>query len=196
MPNVKVVNMQGAEVGEMTLSDKVFGAEVNGAVLHTAVRAYLMNQRQGTQSALTRTEVSGGGKKPWRQKGTASPCVFTKGIETVRLPIRHGEGKFVADEAVLAEIEAKNLVAVRYCSADGSAPNGFPENPNGSLNDIAGICDETGRIFGLMPHPEAFLSPFNAPDWQTQKLEGKLPEWGEGRIIFENAVAFAAENLG
>ena len=126
----------------------------------------------------------------------ASPCVFTKGIETVRLPIRHGEGKFVADEAVLAEIEAKNLVAVRYCSADGSAPNGFPENPNGSLNDIAGICDETGRIFGLMPHPEAFLSPFNAPDWQTQKLEGKLPEWGEGRIIFENAVAFAAENLG
>ncbi|MBO5802268.1 MAG: phosphoribosylformylglycinamidine synthase subunit PurQ, partial [Lentisphaeria bacterium] len=62
--------------------------------------------------------------------------------------------------------------------------------------DIAGICDETGRIFGLMPHPEAVLSPFNAPDWQTQKLEGKLPEWGEGRIIFENAVAFAAENLG
>ena len=70
MPNVKVVNMKGAEVGEMTLSDTVFGAEVNGAVLHTAVRAYLMNQRQGTQSALTRTEVSGGGKKPWRQKGT------------------------------------------------------------------------------------------------------------------------------
>ena len=70
MPNVKVVNMKGAEVGAMDLSDKVFGAEVNGAVLHTAVRAYLMNQRQGTQSALTRTEVSGGGKKPWRQKGT------------------------------------------------------------------------------------------------------------------------------
>ena len=70
MPNIKVVNMKGAEVGAMDLSDKVFGAEVNGAVLHTAVRAYLMNQRQGTQSALTRTEVSGGGKKPWRQKGT------------------------------------------------------------------------------------------------------------------------------
>ena len=70
MPNVKVVNMKGAEVGTIDLSEKVFGAEVNGAVLHTAVRAYLMNQRQGTQSALTRTEVSGGGKKPWRQKGT------------------------------------------------------------------------------------------------------------------------------
>ena len=70
MPNVKVLDMTGKEVGEIMLSDVIFGAEVNGAVLHAAVRAYLMNQRQGTQSTLTRTEVSGGGKKPWRQKGT------------------------------------------------------------------------------------------------------------------------------
>ena len=70
MPNIKVVNMAGKEVGEMTLSDTVFGAEVKSAVLHAAVRAYLLNQRQGTQSTLTRAEVSGGGKKPWKQKGT------------------------------------------------------------------------------------------------------------------------------
>ena len=70
MPEIKVVNMAGKEVGKMTLSDKVFGAEVNAPVLHAAVRAYLSNQRQGTQSTLTRTEVSGGGKKPWRQKGS------------------------------------------------------------------------------------------------------------------------------
>ena len=70
MPNIKIVNMAGQEVGEIALSEKVFGREVNEAVLHTAVRAYLMNQRQGTQSTLTRTEVSGGGKKPWKQKGT------------------------------------------------------------------------------------------------------------------------------
>ncbi len=70
MPNIKVVDMTGKEVGEITLSDKVFGKEVNEALLHTAVRAYLMNQRQGTQSTLTRSEVSGGGKKPWKQKGT------------------------------------------------------------------------------------------------------------------------------
>ena len=70
MPNIKVVDMAGKEVGEITLSEKVFGKEVNEALLHTAVRAYLMNQRQGTQSTLTRTEVSGGGKKPWKQKGT------------------------------------------------------------------------------------------------------------------------------
>ena len=70
MPEIKVLNMAGNEVGTMTLSDKVFGAEVKEAVLHSAVVAYLSNQRQGTQSTLTRTEVSGGGKKPWRQKGS------------------------------------------------------------------------------------------------------------------------------
>ena len=70
MPNIKIVDMAGKEVGEIALSEKVFGKEVNEAILHTAVRAYLMNQRQGTQSTLTRSEVSGGGRKPWKQKGT------------------------------------------------------------------------------------------------------------------------------
>ena len=70
MPTMKVMDMAGKEVGTIELSDKIFGAEVNAALLHTAVRAYLMNQRQGTQSTLTRSEVSGGGKKPWKQKGT------------------------------------------------------------------------------------------------------------------------------
>ena len=70
MPNIKVVNMAGQEVGALELSSKVFGATVNAAALHTAVRAYLLNQRQGTQSTLTRSEVSGGGRKPWKQKGT------------------------------------------------------------------------------------------------------------------------------
>ncbi len=70
MPEMKVVNMAGESVGTINLSDAVFAADVNGAVLHMAVKSYLGNQRQGTQSTLTRTEVSGGGKKPWRQKGT------------------------------------------------------------------------------------------------------------------------------
>ena len=70
MPNIKIVNMAGQEVGALELSSKVFGASVNEAALHTAVRAYLLNQRQGTQSTLTRSEVSGGGRKPWKQKGT------------------------------------------------------------------------------------------------------------------------------
>ena len=70
MPTMKVMDMAGQEVGTIELAEKIFGAEVNAALLHTAVRTYLMNQRQGTQSTLTRSEVSGGGKKPWKQKGT------------------------------------------------------------------------------------------------------------------------------
>lgn len=70
MPNVAVLNMAGENVGEITLSDAIFGIEPNAVVMHAAVVNYLANQRQGTQSTLTRTEVSGGGKKPWRQKGT------------------------------------------------------------------------------------------------------------------------------
>lgn len=125
----------------------------------------------------------------------ASNCVFTQGIDLVRLPLRHGEGKFVADEATLNEIEAKNLVAVRYANSDGTLATEFPANPNGSLNSIAGICDETGRIFGLMPHPEAFLSPFNSPSWTTDKVEGKLAEEGEGVVFFRNAISYIEKNL-
>jgi len=124
-----------------------------------------------------------------------SPCVFTKGINVVHFPIRHGEGKFVAHEAELAELEANNQVVFRYSNAEGTVAEDFPANPNGSINSIAGICDPSGRIFGLMPHPEAFLSPFNSPDWPRQQRDNVLPKEGQGQKIFRNAVEFAAENL-
>ena len=126
---------------------------------------------------------------------SASPCVFTKGIDVVRLPIRHGEGKFVADDAALAALEAKNLVALRYADATGAVTADFPANPNGSLNSIAGVCDETGRIFGLMPHPEAFLSPYNSPSWTRDQQTGELPAEGEGVIFFRNAVEYVCNNF-
>jgi phosphoribosylformylglycinamidine synthase len=116
-----------------------------------------------------------------------SPCVFTRGIETVYYPVRHGEGKFMAEHsAVLAEIEAKNLVAFQYCDASGSVTMDYPANPNGSIRAIAGICNETGRLFGLMPHPEAFLHRTNHPRWTREDL----PEEGQGLAIFKNAVTF------
>ena len=90
MANVKVFDMAGKEVGSIELSDVIFGAEINGAVLHAAVRAYLMNQRQGTQSTLTRTEVSGGGRKPWRQKGTGHarpPLLFNIVLEVLAMTV-------------------------------------------------------------------------------------------------------------
>ena len=124
----------------------------------------------------------------------ASPSIFTRGIEQgVYFPIRHGEGKFVASTpAVLATIEEKNLAVFKYSGPDYSAPTmEFPFNPNGSENAIAGICDETGRLMGLMPHPEAFTHFTNHPRWTREKIA----EEGEGLILFRNAVEYVKKNL-
>lgn len=97
----------------------------------------------------------------------ASPCVFTKGLGVLEAPVRHGEGKIVAqDQPTLDALEAANLVALRYIDpATGQATMDFPLNPNGSANAIAGLTDPTGRILGLMPHPEAYNHPCNHPGW-------------------------------
>lgn len=116
-----------------------------------------------------------------------SPCVFTRGIDLVYYPVRHGEGKFVPEsDGVLDQIEKKNLVVFRYCRPDGSPTMEYPANPNGSESAIAGICNETGRLFGLMPHPEAYLHRTNHPRWTREDL----PEEGHGVMIFRNAVNF------
>lgn len=117
-----------------------------------------------------------------------SPCIFTRGIAGVYLPVRHGEGKFMADNtATLDAIRAKNLVALQYSDAAYSgATMDYPANPNGSTDAIAGICNETGRIFGLMPHPEAYLHRTNHPRWTREEL----PEEGMGLLLFRNAAAF------
>ena len=133
MPNVKVVDMAGKEVGEIALSDVIFGADVNGAVLHAAVRAYLMNQRQGTQSTLTRTEVSGGGKKPWRQKGTGrarqgstrAPQWYHGGValgpkpRDYRLDMNKKTKRVALYSALSAKVAAGDLIVVDQIKAEG-----------------------------------------------------------------------------
>jgi phosphoribosylformylglycinamidine synthase len=121
----------------------------------------------------------------------ASPCLFTAGLGTLPLPIRHGEGKiFTLDSGLLERIEAEGCVAARYVDADNRPTQAFPANPNGSLNAIAGLCDPTGRIFGMMPHPEAYLFPENHPNWDRQKLSGTLPKQGLGLRLFKHAVDY------
>ncbi len=128
-----------------------------------------------------------------------SPCVFTAGLSTVDYPIRHGEGKFVADPDVVDRLIAGNQVVFQYALADGQPADGaFPENPNGAMADIAGICDPTGRIFGLMPHPEGYNHFGNHPDWPRQKAAAKrlgksLEETiTRGIRLFENGVNYMA----
>ncbi len=124
---------------------------------------------------------------------THSPCIFTKGLGGIYLPVRHGEGKLVArDGETLAALTARELIALQYCQANYQAATmDYPANPNGSASGIAGICDETGRIFGMMPHPEAYSHYTNHPRWTREKL---TPE-GMGVAIFRNAVAFIRTNL-
>lgn len=118
-----------------------------------------------------------------------SKCVFTKGIESIYLPVRHGEGKFVAkDTEALARLKKNNQVVFQYVNEEESLA-GYPFNPNGSVENIAGICDETGRVFGMMPHPEAFQHRTNHPRWTREEL----PEEGAGVAIFRNAVEYARE---
>jgi phosphoribosylformylglycinamidine (FGAM) synthase-like amidotransferase family enzyme len=123
-----------------------------------------------------------------------SPCVFTQGSTGVPLPVpsRHGEGKLVlADAAMRARVEAEHLVPVRYVDADGRPTEAWPDNPNGSVGGMAGLCDATGRVFGLMPHPEAYLYPESHPRWIAQRDQGRLPAVGHGLGILVNGVRAA-----
>lgn len=129
---------------------------------------------------------------------SASPCVFSKGIDNIELPVRHGEGKFYSDEATIRRLVENNQIAIQYALPDWSEAGGkFPYNPNGSIRDIAGICDLSGRVFGLMPHPEAYNHFTNHPDWTRRKEEAKrsgkdihLSEPTAGIRIFKNAVNY------
>ncbi len=117
-----------------------------------------------------------------------SPCVFTKGLDFLLVPVRHGEGKFVPkDKATLEELERNKQVVFQYVDENGALA-GFPYNPNGSVGNVAGICDRSGLIFGMMPHPEAFNIVENCPYW----LKGSVRE-PLGLRIFGNAARHADE---
>lgn len=116
-------------------------------------------------------------------------CVFLKGMKgSVSYQVAHGEGKFFARQPELKRVEAEKLVVFRYCDSLGNPTQEYPLNPNGSLHAIAGICDPTGRILGLMPHPERFIRPTQHPNWRRmQDLEP------QGLPIFKKMVEFAAQ---
>jgi phosphoribosylformylglycinamidine synthase I len=123
----------------------------------------------------------------------SSPCVFTRGLKKMYLPVRHGEGKFVIrDESVLKQLIERNLVVAQYSDEGCKNPvMEYPLNPNGSAEAVAGICDETGRVFGMMPHAEAYLHYTNHPRWTRENL----PEEGLGVALFRNAVEYVREML-
>ncbi|TET25846.1 MAG: phosphoribosylformylglycinamidine synthase I [Dehalococcoidia bacterium] len=112
-----------------------------------------------------------------------SPCVFTKGIDRMYLPVAHAEGKVIAEPEILPRLN----VVLRYADKKGDTKAGYPHNPNGSVANIAGISDSSGRVFALMPHPERHIRGSQHPQWTRQP--GK--KYGDGFKIFANAVKWA-----
>ncbi|HOT92889.1 MAG TPA: phosphoribosylformylglycinamidine synthase I [Anaerolineae bacterium] len=125
----------------------------------------------------------------WLEPNPDSPCVFTRGLtERIYCPVAHGEGRFVPrDEAVLADLRANGQIVVTYTTADGNGPVDYPDNPNGSTADIAGICNPQGTIFGLMPHPEDHIFPEQHPRYARGE-HGNL-----GLSLFTQGLRYAAE---
>lgn len=122
------------------------------------------------------------------QAEPGSSCVFTRGItRPLEVPVAHGEGRIAAtDLHVLEQLHANGQIALRYSNADGSAP-AYPANPNGSLANIAGLCNRQGNVLGLMPHPENAIRPHQHPRWTREPRRSE----GDGLVIFRNAVSYA-----
>jgi phosphoribosylformylglycinamidine (FGAM) synthase-like amidotransferase family enzyme len=157
-----------------------------------------LDHRYATQQATLAANDRLGYRDAWItiRAEPLSPCVWTRGVDRMDLPSRHGEGKFIAESPeVLARIEAEHLVALRYVDDRGEPTQAWPANPNGSVHAIAGVCDPTGRLLGLMPHPDAFLYGFSHPSWPRRKLRGSLAPEGDGVRIFRNGVDHVAGRL-
>ncbi len=121
-----------------------------------------------------------------------TPCVFLNAIERMYLPMANAEGKFVAaDQEALDKLKSEGRLAIRYAKgSDGGVQDEqlpFPANPNGADANVAGVCDASGRVFGLMPHPERHIDPTHHPAWTRRKEQ---PEFGDGLAMFKNAVAW------
>jgi len=112
-------------------------------------------------------------------------CPFTHGIDTIYLPVAHAEGKFITNKQTLKELKENKEIVFKYVDNKGKE-SGYPYNPNGSMENIAAICNKEGNVFGMMPHPERFLTKYQHPRW----LREKLPMIGDGIKIFKNAVNY------
>ncbi len=123
-------------------------------------------------------------------------CVFTRGLSRLHMPVAHGEGRFTTDVETYEQLDRSAQIVARYALPDGSRAEGrFPANPNGSLADVAGICDSSGRIFGIMPHPERAFQFLQRDDWPQQadglRRDGEEPpEYADGYRLFQNAVEY------
>ena len=185
-------------------SGKLIGGQCNGFQLWVKAGILPGLSWNVQQVTLSRND-SGKFENRWVKliANKKSPCVWTKGISEMMLPVRHGEGKLIVSDddegkEVLKEIKKMDMIALQYATDKGTVATSYPDNPNGSVESIAGLCDPSGRIFALMPHPEAYVHPYTHPYWTRLKAacnKEKLPKEGDGLVIFRNAVKYIKEEL-
>ena len=194
------IRIRHTQVGEACLADQIETFISNGGLAIGICNGFqlmvklgllpALNGEMGTQQVTLTWNDSGRFEDRWVDLAVdpESPCIFTRGLDRISLPIRHGEGKIVpADAATLGHLDASHQVPLRYIDpADGHPTETYPLNPNGSPGGIAALTDSSGRVLGMMPHPEAFLHRTNHPKWTRQSL----PEEGDGLAIFKGAVHF------
>lgn len=194
----KILNNVRDDMLKFAQQDKLIAGICNGFQIITNLGLLPAKDGQyGTTQTALMHNASARHECHWiHMKSTSKKCVWTKGIESLYTPVSHGEGNFYAEPEIIKHLNDNDQVIFRYTKPDGSPANQeYPHNPNGALEDIAGICDESGRIMGLMPHPERFNSFENSYNWPLEKerliREGKeLPKQGQGMQIFENAVNY------
>mgnify|MGYP000300694627 CR=1 FL=1 len=170
-----------------------FQVLVKAGILSGGARKRSEKDCDYVQNVTLTNNDSGKFEARWSHLRVEGKSVWTKDLENiVYYPVAHAEGKFIThDKEVLMGIEENNQVAFRYCNPNGERPK-YPDNPNGSTGDIAGITDQTGRILGLMPHPERHFLFIQHPYWTRLGNNGK---YGQGAKIFENGVDYVKAHL-
>ena len=184
-----------AAIGEFKAARKLILGICNGFQALIKSGALLEDDPEQGPPATLAANDSGRYEDRWVRLGVAGPrCVFLRGIERMYLPVAHGEGKFITrDPAVYRRLDEAGQLVLRYLplrvNGDGPGPDAalsFPDNPNGSMGNVAGVCDASGRVLGLMPHPERHIDPVQHPRW----TRGEAGPVGDGLALFVNAVEY------
>jgi len=194
----KITNNMKEHLLKFISGDKLVAGICNGfQILVNLGLLPATKKNYGTRGAALMANKSARYQCRWiHLKRVSDKCVWTKGINMIHLPVAHGEGNFYVEPEILKAMKKNDQIVFQYIKEDGSPANGeFPFSPNGALEDIAGVCDPTGKILGMMPHPERFNSFTNEDGWELKKekfiREGKpLPKEGEGLIVFTNAIKY------
>lgn len=192
----KIRNHLWEKISKFVQKDKLVIGICNGCqIIHNLGLVPGFSQNYGPRQVALLNNDSARFTTRWVDLKVVSKTPWLVGIESLSLPIAHGEGKFFTNQESLKKLHKNKQVALRYIKGEMSSYLDLPANPNGSIDDIAGITDETGKILGLMPHPERGMFFVQLPNWPLEKEvlnreKKKIPEKGPGLQIFQNAVQY------